>query len=96
MALCHIEAKSLLNYDVYVKHTDSPIKKLFQSIKEVMLTVFWDMKRPITMDFLKNSAILPTGNSFGNSHLIIELTSYLKAITSGCMVHYLFKQNNLF
>ena len=41
------------------KHTDSPIKKKFQaqwSVKEVMLTVFWCMKEPITIDFLEKDA----------------------------------------
>ena len=39
------------------KHTDSPVKKKrFQvqwSVKKVMLTVFWDMKGRITIDFLE-------------------------------------------
>ena len=39
------------------KHTEFPVKKKFQaqrSIKKIMLTVFWGMKGPITIDFLKN------------------------------------------
>ena len=37
------------------KYTDSSVKKKFQaqcSVKKVILTVFSDMKRPITIDFL--------------------------------------------
>ena len=39
------------------KNTDSPVKKKFGaqlSLKKVILTVFWDMKGPITIDFLKS------------------------------------------
>ena len=35
-------------------NTDSPVKTKFQaqqSVKKVMLTDFWDMKGPITIDF---------------------------------------------
>ena len=38
---------------------DSPVNKQFrlqQSVKKAMLTVFWDMKRLISIDFLEKSA----------------------------------------
>ena len=38
------------------KHNDSQVKKKFwakQSVKKVMLTVFYDIKKPITVDFLE-------------------------------------------
>ena len=41
------------------KHTDSLVQKRFwvkQSLKKVMLTVFWDMKEPITIHFLVKCA----------------------------------------
>ena len=41
------------------KHRDSLVNKKFwvqQSLKKVMLTVFWDMKGPITVDFLEKGA----------------------------------------
>ena len=40
------------------KHTQSQVKKKFRarwSIKKSMLTVFWDMTRPIIIDFLEKS-----------------------------------------
>ena len=50
------------------KHPDSQVKKNFRvqwSVKKAMQKVFWDMKRPITIDFHEkgttvNSANLPT------------------------------------
>ena len=42
------------------KHTDTSVKKKIlvkQSIKKIMLTVFWDMKRLITIDFFDKGAI---------------------------------------
>ena len=58
-------------------HTDSPVKKKFQvqqSVK-VMLTVFCDMKRLITIDFLKKVAtVLPTDNSFSKICIIYWMT----------------------
>ena len=44
-----------------LKHTDFQVKKKFcmqLSIKKVMLTEFWDIKRPITIHFLEKSAIV--------------------------------------
>ena len=41
------------------KHTDSSVKKMFlarTSVKKVMLTVFWDMKGLISIDFLEKKA----------------------------------------
>ena len=41
------------------KCTDSQVKKKFReqySVKKVMLTVFWDMKGLITIDFLEKVA----------------------------------------
>ena len=40
-------------------HTDSQVKNEFlaqPSVKKVMMTVFWDMKWPITIDFLEKDA----------------------------------------
>ena len=39
-----------------LKHTDSPLKKKVRgqmSAKKVMLAVYWDIKGPITRDFLE-------------------------------------------
>ena len=43
-----------------VKHTDSPIKQKFwvQQLVKVMLTLFWNMKGSLTMDFLEKDATL--------------------------------------
>ena len=49
------------------KHMDSLVKKRLQaqqSVKKVMLTVFLDMKKPITIDFIEKCAIV---NSASNS-----------------------------
>ena len=43
------------------KHTDSPVKQMFLvqwSVKKGMLTIFWDMKVPITIDYLEKKAQL--------------------------------------
>ena len=52
------------------KHTNSPVKKKSQaqwSEKKIILTVFWDMKGPITIDFFeKGTTVFPTVNSEGN------------------------------
>ena len=45
------------------KHTDSPAKKKFQaqqSVEKLMLTIFWNMKRPITTELLEK---IPTISS---------------------------------
>ena len=42
-----------------VENIDSPVKKKFPAqrpVKKVILTVFWDMKGPITIDFLEKDA----------------------------------------
>ena len=43
-----------------LKHTDSPVKKkrfhAQLSVKKIILTVFWDIKRSITIDFLEKGA----------------------------------------
>ena len=43
-----------------MKYTDSPKKKTIRaqlSIKKVMLIVFWDVKGPITIDFLEKEQL---------------------------------------
>ena len=43
------------------KHTDSLIKKKFQVkwlVKNVMLTVFWNMQGPTTIDFFEKGTIV--------------------------------------
>ena len=43
------------------KHIDFPVNKKFQaqhSVKKMMLTVFWDIKGPITIIFLKKGATI--------------------------------------
>ena len=44
-----------------LKHTDFPVRKIFQaqrSVDKVMLTVFRDMKRSITIVFLEKGAVV--------------------------------------
>ena len=48
------------------KRTDIPVKKKLwaqQSVKKVMLTVLWDMKRLITIDFLEKGATENSGSN---------------------------------
>ena len=43
------------------KHSDSMVKKKFQaqqSIKKIILTVFLDMKEPITIEFFEKGAVV--------------------------------------
>ena len=57
------------------KHIDSPVKNKFwvqQSVKKVMLTVFWNMKGPITLE--KGATV----NSASYYHL---LSQYFTLIT---------------
>lgn len=47
------------------KHTASPVKKKFRaqrSVKKVMLTVFWDVKGPITISFLEKGTTVNSEN----------------------------------
>ena len=47
----------LKNQPMKWKHIASLLKKkLQQSVEKVMLTVFWNMQGPISIDFLVNSA----------------------------------------
>ena len=42
------------------KDTDSPVKKKFraqQSVKKIMMAVFWDMKGPVIIDFLEGTIV---------------------------------------
>ena len=51
------------------KLIDSLVKKrlwALRSVKKVMLTVIWDMKRPITIDFLEKGALI--ANFCGKNH----------------------------
>ena len=68
------------------KHTDSVVKKMFwahQSLKKVMLTVFWDMKGLITIDFPQKGAALDrVSYSQGKIHPFIELLSYIDTHTN--------------
>ena len=45
-----------------------------QSVKKVMLTAFWNMKGPITINFLEKGA---TVNSASDSHLLMQNSPYL-------------------
>ena len=71
-------ATSLNQKDMAWKHTDSPEKKKFwahQSVKLFMLTLFLDMNRLITTDFLEKSATVNFlfVNFWGKIHLIFWL-----------------------
>ena len=58
------------------KCTDSPVKKTFwaqQSVKKLMLTVYWDMKGPISNDFFEKT-MLPFVNSWDKIYLIYWMT----------------------
>ena len=58
------------------KHIDSPVKKTFwvlQSVK-VILTVFWDMKGPMTIDFIEKGA---TVNNASYCQLLWKNSPYL-------------------
>ena len=55
----HVLVKRCLQMSMKWKNIDSPEKKMFWAqwlVKKVMLTVLWNMKETITMDFFKNSA----------------------------------------
>ena len=42
-----------------LKHTDASVKKSFWAqwpVKKIMLVIFWDMKRRITIDFFEKGA----------------------------------------
>ena len=59
------------------KHTDSPVNKRYwvqQSVKKVTLIVFYDMKRPLIIDFLENSS---TVNSYSYYQLLRWNSPYL-------------------
>ena len=59
------------------KHTDSLLKKIFRaqwSLKMFHLTDFWDMKEPITTDFLEKDT---TVNSVSYSQTIRQNSPYL-------------------
>ena len=63
------------------KHTDSLVKKKFQvqqSIKEIKLAVFWDMKWPISINLLKKRCnckqCLPLPTTLAKFHLIYWMT----------------------
>ena len=59
------------------KHIESQVKEEFQvheSVKKVMLAVFWDMKGPLAIDFFKKGA---TVNSTSYCQLIKQNFSYL-------------------
>ena len=59
------------------KRTDFPVKEKFcaqQSVKKVMLIVFWDMKGLITIDFLEKSA---TQNNASYCQLLRKNPTYL-------------------
>ena len=48
-----------------MKDNDSPVKKKFwirQLVKKVVLGVFWEMQRPITVDFLEKSSIIKSAS----------------------------------
>ena len=65
-----------------LKHSDSLEKKKFkvqQSVKEVMLTVFCDMKGPIAIDSLEKVqllTVLSIANPWSKIHLIYWMASY--------------------
>ena len=53
---CHNNLK-LKRQSIVWKHNNSPVKKKFQvqqSVKKVMLSVFWNRKEPIPIDFFEN------------------------------------------
>ena len=55
------------------KHRRSGKEK--NSLKKIMLTVFRDLKGPITLDFLEKDAIINSASNFkGNIHLIYRMT----------------------
>ena len=59
------------------KHTNFPIMKKFWvqwSVKKVMLSVFWDMKELLTIDFLEKVA---TANSGSYCQLLRQNLPYL-------------------
>ena len=47
-----------------------------QSVKKVMLTVFWDMKGPITIDFLEKDATVNSA-SYSQLKLLRQNSPYL-------------------
>ena len=59
------------------KHTDYPLKKRFQTqrgAKKVMLTVFCNMKGPMTIDFVEKGATL---NSASHCQLFRQNSPYI-------------------
>ena len=58
------------------KHTDSPVKKKCRAqwLINIMLTVFWDMKRIVIIDFLEKGATI---NSDSFCQLLQQNSSYL-------------------
>ena len=62
--------KHVLRQSMEWKHTDSPVKEKFWaqwSLERVKLTVFWDMKGPMIIDFLENGETINSGSY--NQHL---------------------------
>ena len=57
--VCHDEPE-LKRQSLESKYTNYLMKKKFvqQSVKNVILTVFWDMKQPITINFLEKKVQL--------------------------------------
>ena len=60
------------------KQTDSLVKKLqvLQSVKKVLLTVFWDMKGPITIDFIEKGTTVVCKEGHADSLLGHEKTHH--------------------
>ena len=53
------------------------VKKIFQvqqSVKKVMLTVFWDIKGPMTIDFLEKGATVNNTSTLAKFTLFTEWT----------------------
>ena len=46
------------------KHTDSPLKTVQRSVKKVMLTFYWDMKKFITIDFLEKGTTVNSASFY--------------------------------
>ena len=61
--------------------------------KKIILTVFWDMKGPITIDFLEKVqmwTVLPIANSLGKIHLIYWIILVSVSFSHMCVYIYIY------
>ena len=70
------------------KCTEFPLIK--RPVKKVMLTIFWDMKGPITIDFLEKDATVNIANYLGQKFAIHYSEIKGKGLNEGKLMIFLY------